>query len=214
MTGRAVPDVDDVVIDDARGHPGPRAMQLALGVVALLAVLLLTALAMQMRRPSTGLVVGRPAPDFTLQTYDGDMIRLSELQGNVVVLNFWASWCISCVYEAAELERLSQEYADEGVVFLGVAYTDTEPAALAYLERHGVTYPNGPDRGGAISQRYRLLGVPETIVIDQLGIVVGLSVRGEDVPQAKITGPITIKATFTPDDMRDLLDALTQGAGA
>jgi len=197
----------------AAGAPPPtqRGSRIALVLTAAAAVLLLGAFAVQLRRPSTGVVVGRAAPDFSVRTYDGDTIRLADLRGKVVVLNFWASWCVSCVYEAAELEAIWGEYRDRDVVFVGVAYTDTEPAALDYLDRHGVSYPNGPDKGGGISQRYRLLGVPETVVIDRAGAVVGLPVRGEAVPQAKLMGPITPTSSFTPDDLRHLLDTLLEG---
>jgi cytochrome c biogenesis protein CcmG/thiol:disulfide interchange protein DsbE len=109
--------------------------------------------------------VGQKAPDFTLTTFDGQQIALADLQGKVVVLNFWASWCKPCEQEAVELERAHRMLKDQGVVFLGVDYADTEREALAYLERFGITYPNGPDLGTRISQAFRTRGVPETYVI-------------------------------------------------
>jgi cytochrome c biogenesis protein CcmG/thiol:disulfide interchange protein DsbE len=109
--------------------------------------------------------VGSEVPDFTLTTFDGEQIEVSDFQGDVVVINFWASWCKPCEQEAKELEQAHQMYKDEGVVFLGVAYTDTEREALAYLERFGITYPNGPDLGTRISQAFRIRGVPETYIV-------------------------------------------------
>jgi cytochrome c biogenesis protein CcmG/thiol:disulfide interchange protein DsbE len=116
--------------------------------------------------------VGESAPDFELISFDGTIYRLNELQGNVVVLNFWASWCESCKPEARDLEAAYQYYLPRGdVSFLGVDYVDTEPEALEYLEEFGITYPNGPDLRTEISQAYRIRGVPETYIIDQEGII-------------------------------------------
>jgi cytochrome c biogenesis protein CcmG/thiol:disulfide interchange protein DsbE len=140
------------------------------GVVLALLVLL----AMGLRRSQSGPVAkGEVAPDFTLTTFEGDQIRLADLEGKVVVLNFWASWCKPCEDEAAELQAAWEQYRPTGeVVFLGVDYVDTEPEAMAYLDKFNITYPNGPDLGTRISQAYRTLGVPETYIIDRDGILV------------------------------------------
>ncbi len=120
--------------------------------------------------------VGTRAPEFSLTTFEGQSIDLAGLQGNVVVVNFWASWCKPCEQEAAELEQAWREFREQGVVFLGVNYVDTEPEARAYLERFGITYPNGPDLGTRISQSFRMRGVPETYVIDPQGVVVSVMI--------------------------------------
>jgi cytochrome c biogenesis protein CcmG/thiol:disulfide interchange protein DsbE len=113
---------------------------------------------------------GQPAPDFVLTTFEGEEIHFKDLEGKVVVLNFWASWCKPCESEAAELEAAWRIYEPRGdVVFLGVDYVDTEPEALAYLEKFDITYPNGPDLRTAISQAFRIRGVPETYIIGRDG---------------------------------------------
>ncbi|MFA9406153.1 MAG: TlpA family protein disulfide reductase [Anaerolineales bacterium] len=109
--------------------------------------------------------VGDEVPDLTLTTFDGDLIPFEDLAGEVVVINFWASWCKPCEQEAAELEQAYQMYKEEGVVFLGVDYVDTETEARQYLEKFGITYPNGPDLGTRISQAFRIRGVPETYIM-------------------------------------------------
>jgi cytochrome c biogenesis protein CcmG/thiol:disulfide interchange protein DsbE len=110
-----------------------------------------------------------PAPDFTLSLFDGGQLSLSDLRGEVVVINVWASWCPPCRDEAPVLERAWRRYRDRGVIFVGVDYMDTEPAALAYIAEFDITYPNGPDLGSRISQDYNVQGVPETFFVNPQG---------------------------------------------
>ncbi len=125
------------------------------------------------------MTIGSQVPDFTLTTFDGygygdtTDVSLSDLNGKVVVLNFWASWCKPCEGEAADMEAAWRSYQDGGqVVFLGVDYVDTEPEARSYLAKFEISYPNGPDLGTRISQLFnREMGVPETYVIDGQGIL-------------------------------------------
>ncbi len=141
-------------------------------------ILLLTILAVGLYRSQQGQIkIGQPAPDFELISFAGETYRLSEYQGSVVVVNFWASWCETCKPEAKDLEAAYQIYKSRGdVLFLGVDYVDTEPEALAYLEEFGITYPNGPDLRTEISQVFRIRGVPETFIIDQDGVITHLQI--------------------------------------
>jgi cytochrome c biogenesis protein CcmG/thiol:disulfide interchange protein DsbE len=116
------------------------------------------------------------APDFTLTTFRGETVTLSELRGRVVVINFWASWCPPCREEAAYLERTWRKYRDRGVVFIGVDYADTRKEALAYIAEFDITYPNGPDIGTRISRAYRIRGVPETFFVDKRGQLRGMHI--------------------------------------
>ena len=116
--------------------------------------------------------IGERAPEFSLTSFDGQTYNLADLRGKVVVLNMWASWCKPCEQEAADLEAAWRHYQPRGdVVFLGVAWTDTDKKSLEYLEKFDITYPNGPDLGTRIAQAYRITGVPETYIIDRDGVL-------------------------------------------
>jgi cytochrome c biogenesis protein CcmG/thiol:disulfide interchange protein DsbE len=151
----------------ARRGLGPGSIVLLIGI-ALTAIVFGVALSRQNQtQPETG-----AAPDFTLTTLDGGEIRLSDQRGKVVVVNFWASWCIPCRDEAPVLQSIWEQYRDRGVIVMGVAYTDTETGARDFIAEYGQTYPNGMDLGTRISDLYHIQGVPETFVVDQQGNVV------------------------------------------
>ena len=116
------------------------------------------------------------APDFTLTSFDGETDTLSELRGQVVIINFWASWCPPCREEAPYLESTWRKYQDQGVFFIGVDYVDTEKEALAYINEFDITYFNGPDVGTRISQEYRMDGVPETYYVAKNGELRGTKI--------------------------------------
>ena len=111
------------------------------------------------------------AIDFEIETFDGETIRLSDFEGKVVVLNFWASWCPPCRWEMPFFERMSQEYEDQDVVFLGVAISDTLENVRAFAEGVGVTYPNGLDETGEIARDYSVVSLPTTFFIGKDGNV-------------------------------------------
>jgi cytochrome c biogenesis protein CcmG, thiol:disulfide interchange protein DsbE len=138
--------------------------------VAVLGLLAIVGIALVRTQQGPVGVGARPAP-FTLRSFEGVDYNTADLAGQIVVINFWASWCKPCEQEAAELEQAYQQFKGQGVVFLGVNYVDTEPEAKAYLERFGITYPNGPDLGTRISQAFRIRGVPETYILDQGGLL-------------------------------------------
>lgn len=137
--------------------------------VGLLALLTIVAMVL-LRKQQGPVVVGQKPPRFTLTTFDGQLIGPAEMSEKVVLVNFWASWCKPCEQEAVDLESAWQYYQPRGdVLFLGIAWTDTESASLAYIKKFNIAYPNGPDLGTKISQAYRTTGVPETYIIDKKG---------------------------------------------
>jgi cytochrome c biogenesis protein CcmG/thiol:disulfide interchange protein DsbE len=153
----------------------PKAALLALGVIVAFVAFVAWGLSERNRpRPLSG-----PAPDFNLTLFDGydgglatSQVTLSELRGQVVLINFWASWCVPCEDEAPDLEATWRAYKDRDVVFLGVDWTDNHDDARAYLRRFDITYANGPDIGTKIGPLYKITGVPETFIVDQNGDVV------------------------------------------
>ncbi len=140
---------------------------LLLGIAAVAVVFAVALAEQQKTQPTAG-----PAPDFEFTTFEGETMRLSDLRGSVVVLNFWASWCAPCRYEAPALQSAWESYQNrDDVVFLGVAYADNGPKSIEYMEEFGITFLNAPDLGTRISDQYNIQGVPETFIIDQDGNV-------------------------------------------
>lgn len=137
---------------------------------------LLGAIGWKLWQSGLGQVSAGAAPDFTLTTFDGQTLRLSELRDQAVVINFWASWCIPCRTEAPMLEAVWREYRDRGVVFVGIAYLDDDAAARQFIAEFNLTYPSGPDLGTRIAPLYRIKGIPETFFVDPAGQLRGVYV--------------------------------------
>lgn len=120
------------------------------------------------------------APDFTLDLLGGGQVTLSDLRGEVVVINFWASWCPPCREEMPAIEKVYQEYKDRGLVVLAVntTYQDREADAAAFVQNFALTFPIPLDRTGAVSNRYQLRGLPSTYFVDRRGVIRSVVVGG------------------------------------
>jgi len=176
--------LDGVVLEEKNELKRPvqgRFIVLAIGVLFLVGLFAVFVWSLQTRESTQ--LRGGVAPSFELVTFEGEKIVLEELRGQVVVVNFWASWCVECYKEAALLEQAYQDFKDQGVIFIGVDYLDTEKEALAYMERYGITYPSGQDVGTKISRRYNLTGVPETFFIGRDGQVAHVQIGAIEGPQ-------------------------------
>jgi cytochrome c biogenesis protein CcmG/thiol:disulfide interchange protein DsbE len=134
-------------------------------------------------KSSTGPRASGLAPDFTIQSYSGQTVTLSQLRGKVVIVNFWASWCPPCREEASYLEETWRKYKDKDVMFIGVDWVDTPENALAYIKEFDITYPNGPDVGTKAAQAYRIQGVPETFFVDKHGSLKGVQIGPLKAPE-------------------------------
>ena len=154
----------------------PRSKRTGLIVAFAVILALLGLLAWGLRKVQAGPVNSGIAPDFTLTSFDGRTLTLSELRGQAVIINFWASWCPPCREEAAYLEQTWRKYEGKGVIFIGVDWVDTEKEALAYMDEFDLTYFNGPDIGTRIAQAYNIQGVPETFYVAKNGELRGVHI--------------------------------------
>jgi len=137
------------------------------------------------------------APDFTATTLTGSPLRFSSYRGQVVVVNFWGSWCAPCREEAPALAVTAEQYRPAGVAFLGVDVRDTAASALAFVHDFAIPYPSVSDSGSQITLDFTsvvpIAGTPTTLVIDRTGRIAG-AVFGTATYQeltdilAKVTG--------------------------
>lgn len=161
-----------------------RSVYLWQGLIVLVLLALFAGLAFQLWRTNHAEQrAAGTAPEFSFTTFDGQTINSADLRGKGVVLNFWASWCDPCREEAALLEATWKREKANGIVFIGLDYLDQEPAAKAYIEEFGITYPIGPDLQSNAARRYGIKGVPETFFIDPQGAITEI-----------VIGPITSQA--------------------
>ena len=142
-------------------------------------------------------LIGRAAPDLTLPDLEGSgAVSLSELRGQIVVVNFWASWCVPCRSEHPVLVAANDAYRDAGVTFVGVDFQDQQSSAVAFLDElgrgEGYRYVTDPDSRAAVE--FGVYGVPETFFIDRTGTIV-----------AKITGESDSRL------LAEVLDAILAG---
>ena len=132
------------------------------------------------------------ARDFELQLIGGGALKLSDLRGKVVMVDFWASWCLPCRVEAPALLKVYQEFQGQPVEFVGVALWDNVGDAEVYLQQEGLTYPNGFDGTGVIAIDYGVRGIPEKYFIGRDGVIA-----------KKLSGPLT--ETVLRDTISELL---------
>jgi len=162
------------ILEDPDATPKSKRTGLIVTFAVILALLAL--LAWGLKKAQAGPIERGTAPDFSLTGYDGRTFTLSELRGQVVIVNFWASWCPPCREEAAYLEQTWRKYDGKGVVFVGVDWVDTQKEALAYIKEFDITYINGPDIGTRAAQAYNIKGVPETFYVAKNGELRGVQI--------------------------------------
>jgi len=121
-------------------------------------------------------LIGHPAPDFELETLAGDgEVSLGGLSGEIVIVNFFASWCLECRNEHSDLVATADAFADDGVTFVQIAYQEDSEVSLQYLAEAGTSEATAylADPGSRTAIAYGVFGIPETFFIDPEGVVVG-----------------------------------------
>ncbi|MBI2980578.1 MAG: redoxin domain-containing protein [Chloroflexi bacterium] len=115
--------------------------------------------------------VGYLAPDFTLLDLKGNQVRLSDLRGKTVFLNFWATWCPPCRAEMPEIEALYQEYNDKDVIIVGIDLLEPENVVGEFVESNGYSWTFVIDTTGEVGNKYRVTGIPASFFVDKDGVI-------------------------------------------
>jgi thiol-disulfide isomerase/thioredoxin len=115
--------------------------------------------------------IGEQVPQLRLPMAGGAETDLGAFRGQVIVLNFWATWCEPCKAEMPVFERAQQQYRDKGLMVLGVNFLERDDQILAFLQEVGVTFPSLADRTGDVGRNWRATALPTTFLIDRQGII-------------------------------------------
>lgn len=126
--------------------------------------------------PGPAPVVGAPAPDFTLQSLDGQAVALSDYRGQVVLLNFWATWCEPCKLEMPAFDEVQQSVGPQGLQVLAVNFDEPAAEVQAFQDELGLTFPLLLDPGAVVQRLYRVVGYPTSYWIDREGRVAAMHV--------------------------------------
>ena len=139
-------------------------------ILCLLRRLLLAGM-MAAAMPAAALELDRAAPDFTLKSLGGKNLKLSEMAGNVVLINFWASWCGPCREEMPLLNDLHKKYEPLGFAVFGVNVEEDVKGAMGFLQNFPVDFPVLLDSSNQVSKQYKVIAMPTTVLVDRDGKV-------------------------------------------
>ncbi len=146
------------------------------------------------------LVVGKPAPDFSLSDLNDKPYRLSDFRGKVVFLNFWATWCKPCREEMPSMEVLYKNFGKDGLVILAVSIdrVTTTKDIPPFIKGMNLTFPVLIDSWGQTDKPYKRMGVPETFIIDQQGVIREIVIGPRDWTRLDSLPVITRLLNVTP----------------
>jgi len=125
------------------------------------------------------------APDFTLPDVAGKARRLTEFRGQVVLINFWATWCAPCRAEMPGMERLYREMKNDRVTILAVNFLEAAEQVEPFVKELGLTFPILLDEEGQVSRLYRAFTLPMTFLLDRHGMAVGRALGGREWDSAE-----------------------------
>ncbi|MCB0339757.1 MAG: TlpA family protein disulfide reductase, partial [Bdellovibrionales bacterium] len=120
-------------------------------------------------KPRETIEPGGTPPGFKLQDLDGAFHSLDKYQGNVVLLNFWATWCVPCITELPSIQQLYAKFKESGFIVVAVAVDDNKESLIKFKEKYALTFPILLDTDGSVKSAYKITGVPESFVINQAG---------------------------------------------
>ena len=115
--------------------------------------------------------VGKMAPDFQFQNVDGQSVFLSDLQGNPVLINFWATWCSPCIYEMPFIQQVYNEWSASGLMVLAINKGESYAAVQQFVESRGFSFPVLLDTNQNVALKYNARLIPTTFFIDKDGII-------------------------------------------
>jgi len=125
--------------------------------------------------------IHKPAPDFSLAALDGGKKALSDEQGKIVLIHFWATWCVACRHEMPQLEHLWRRYRDEGLVVLGINVDRGNLSGVRdFVRQRHLSFPSVLDPDGAVRQRYEVRAFPTTYLIGRDGKIIGRVIGQRD----------------------------------
>ncbi len=123
-------------------------------------------------------LIGFTAPEFTLETLDGQMLTLSDFRGQAVLVSFWATWCPSCQLEMPAIQGVYDQYRDQGFIVLAVNLQEGDAQLSAFAGQRGLTFPILMDRDGQVFARYRVKALPSSFFVDRAGVIREVTVGG------------------------------------
>ena len=120
--------------------------------------------------------VGKIAPDFELNSLDGQTVTLSQLFGRPVMVNFWATWCMPCRYEMPYIQQVYEDWPEEELVLLIINIQESSSRVAQFMRGEGFSFPVLLDSNGSVAQRYNVQGIPTTFFIDKYGFIQNITV--------------------------------------
>ncbi|HXC51592.1 MAG TPA: TlpA disulfide reductase family protein [Candidatus Limnocylindrales bacterium] len=168
--------------------------------IALMAPLMMAALVATGCKPAAAPSTGELAPEFVLPSIGGQTRKLSNYRGKVVLVNLWATWCPPCIEELPVLSRIASDYADRGLVVLGIAGDEDTQLVRDFLARSPVKFEVLLDTRGVIGTQYGITGYPETFFVDRQGRL-----------RNKIIGPVPHQGAEPGSELIRTIDELLGG---